>query len=436
MADDWWASASKAHNNNLPRRPAPISAPPSVAAAASSSADHDPLLAGLTSAVLRPETPVLALRAPPAPTASAVARQRRTERPTSASITDKLNGVELYEIVERATGHARPPGKQDTAAVNMLVRTIRLRETRIETVLKACAITSDGRGGSPHNIRVLNLMHILLSAGAHALPNAASGVCGATAARMPPALKLASEAHRASRKGRGVSAVDVLGTAAFRDARTLDSSDRAEAAIYGAECYAVLLARRLTFAAQFAETECNYSLDRWYRRLGIENRADPARAGLNNAKQARLLAPDTRLLVLQLVVVAARCVILLSRARAQREAVAAVLAEACNAYTFSEYIRAKSNAGKPPLDEARVLQEAIGLVAGGGVAALVRFANVDEKVAELCLSDVGEVAPSVRIDSRYRRDIACSFSSFMALHAALDPFVGMPNTMTKPANNA
>lgn len=443
MADDWWASASKTHQNNnsndTKRRPAPISAPPAVATTSTLSTDKDPLLAGLSSAPLsRPETPAAVARAtiPPPPTASASARQRRAERPpTSSGLSDKLSGLELHEIVERATGHARPPGKQDTAAVNILVRSVRLRETRLETVLKTLSISTDGKGGSTYNIRVLNLFHILLSAGAHALPHASNGVCGATPAKLPASLRIITEAHTASRKARGAIKADVLGTTSYRDAKTIDTNDKNEAAIYAAECYSVMLARRLTFAAQFSETEFNYSLDRWYRRLGIENRVDSLRAGYNNQKQHRLLASDTRLLVINLVTIASRCVILLSRSKAQREAVISVLSEACNAYAFSEYIRAKSGVGKPPIEEQRLLQEAVNLVVGGGGAsALCRYANIDEKVAEVCVNDVGEVATGVRVDSKHRRDIVCTFSSFTAMHAALDPFLKIPNA--KPQNNS
>lgn len=380
----------------------------------------DPLFNALMGSNPTPPTPVLTRSTAPHAPRAALSKNLHPPNTTTvgggAFAVDVLTGIELHFLIERATGHARPAGRTDSSATKSILNSVRTRATRLESVLKALTISSDGKGGAPYNLRVLTLLHALLGAGPHALTAAASA--GAISGRAAsPAMKIVSDAHRAARLARGAPSADVLGTNALDD--VLDPSLE-----NAAECYSVLLARRLTFAAGFAETEANFSLDRWYRRLGIENRAENTRVGFNNSRQARLIAADTRAAAEQLVVVATRTVDALMKVRGPRDAVALTIAEGCNAYVFAEYIRAKSRMmGNVPREVQRNLASACTGAAGTSpspVEALVRYAGVDAAVAVEVFTIPNEEARAVRIDSKYRRDIVCRFMSFMGLHKALD----------------
>lgn len=413
MADDWWANASRGVVDG--RTGVGVSSAPTTVR---NGGGGDALLAGLTtaspSAAMTPRFDVGGARyAAPAPHA-------RRALPT-AHAPDALSGVQLHDLVERGTGATRPGRKADEAAVRALISGVRSRTTRLDSVVRAVSASSDGTGGggAQHNARCLGLVHALLGAGAHALPSAAAGVSVGGSA----ALLCAKDVHRAARRARNAPAVDVLGTVALRDALALGGRDANDAAVAACEAYATMLARRLTFAAQYGEVEANYSLDRWYRRLGIENRAEAARVGSNNARQSRLLANDARNATLAISSAASRTVVLLIRAHAPRSAVALCLAEACHAYVYAEYARAKSKCGAPPpRDVQRTLLDAVGLALEEPDAVmLARYAGIDEPVAHEVLTACDDDARPVRIDSRHRRNIVCRFSTFQGLHQAMDP---------------
>lgn len=435
MTDDWWAAASQRRTaTSAGESGHRMSAPPgggsgggrsggdgngSGAGAGNSLSMLDPLLSGLAASP-HPQTPNLTVGGRyTAPGISSRARRAVA----SAHTPDVLSGLVLHEVVERATGHARPGRKGDDSAVRQLMSTVRTRGTRLESVLSAVAVSSDGSGGALYNARVLGLVHALLSAGPHALPSACSGA--SLGANTAGALRIVSDVHRAARRARGVGVSDVLGTGAMRDIRSLDAAPsvpRGEAAVHACEVYSVLLARKLTFSSAYGEVECNYSLDRWYRRLGIENRAESSRMGANNARQNRLLAAEVRTAALALVGLAAKAASLLLRARATKDAVAQVLAEGCHAYVFAEYVRAKAKAAGAPREAQRTLLDAIGVALDDvDAVALARFTGIDDPVAAEVLTTCGDDARAVRIDSRFRRNIVCKFSTFLGLHDALDP---------------
>lgn len=445
MAEDWWAAATAAATSGtqLLLNGSPDSAPPQSSTQAQMQRPQslravstngqrpmgDALLAGLS----QNGTQHSRASAPRARQRLALQQQQRRPQQQQRVEGVPLDGVALHELVENATGHARPRGMADVQAARTIINNVCARRMKLELVFKTLVHGSNPLADASYNISVLSFIHQLLSAGSHALPTAASAAVN----RSP--YRLLADVHRAARRARGqTNVVDIRNDIAYRDlisSQPPTSSSSATITCRAVEAYALLLTRRLTFASMFPETEANLSLDRWYRRISIENQP----ATFIAARQKRLRAPETRaqiLVILDLVVCTAT--LLLARPRAvSPDILATIIAEGANAYVFAEYLRKRSQrADDPPTEEQRALCDIVRAIVpetrrrddvddadeGTAAVALANFANIDVAVAAEMLKKPGRVARAIRIESRYRRDILCTFSSFTTLHAALDPF--------------
>lgn len=192
--------------------------------------------------------------------------------------------------------------------------------------------------------------------------------------------------------------------------------------IAGVEAYATSLGRKFIFHHRYPEVEANYSLDRNIRKMRIENYVDVERESINLERRALLFSKvalaEMALIVRAAVVAADR----LERAGVPPDLTILATAEACNAYSFAEYLRMKLSAPKVSdfdMEDARLcLAEKLDNIhqQRKGVRILRRF--VDHKVIT-AVSD-GDARPC-RPDSKHRRDVLCTFTSFEALHMALKP---------------
>lgn len=422
MPEDWWSAASNAaaaSAASLSSSFARINSSATGAARASpqpKEAGGDPLLAGLTRAGSRPAAPAGALPAP------------RHERAGSGG-----PGIVLYELVERATGHGRE-GLVDAGAQRRVLASVRAQQTPVADVLRAVVAGSDALADAAYNASVLHFVHLLLDAGPRALGEASAGSSGKAA----PAMRVVADVHRASRRGGDLLSDDPLRAAL---AASPVPEGRASLAA-GGELYALLLSRKLMFAARAPEVEANYSVDRWYRRLGIEKVADETRDEANATRRAALITPECAAELLGIVRIAIATLAALRRGRASKDILAAVVAEACNAYVFAEYVRAKNEVRVPPREVAKGLRDVLlGIAADWKremgarndcvIAEVVaNGAGVDLQVAKDVLAPSGPVekARATRVESRHRRDIVCSFTSFSGLHQAMNPALKVGRT--------
>lgn len=199
-------------------------------------------------------------------------------------------------------------------------------------------------------------------------------------------------------------------------------SMREKMLIAGVEAYAIALGRKFVFHHRYPEVEANYSLDRNIRKMRIENYVDAKREPINLERHALLFSKvavaEMALIVHAAVVAADR----LERAGAPPDLIILATAEACNAYSFAEYLRMKLSAPKVSdfdMEEARLcLAEKLDNIHRQRKAVRMLRRFVDQKVITT-VSD-GHARPC-RPDSKHRRGVLCTFTSFEALHMALKP---------------
>lgn len=189
------------------------------------------------------------------------------------------------------------------------------------------------------------------------------------------------------------------------------------------EAYAIATGRKLVFHRRFPEVEANYSLDRHYRKLHIENKFDREQREANGERLPVIISKACLAdvcLITKCAVVAAD---LFERSGAPGDITLLAMAEACNAYSFSDYLRQKL--GAKPVDdcdledERRCLADKLLLLErrGGSSWRLLRR-YVENRVFQ-AITD-----PRVRAyrpESKHRREVLCTFSSFHAMHLALGP---------------
>lgn len=343
--------------------------------------------------------------------------------------------TDWLEIVERATGLGKS-GDGDMAAADKLLRWMRagaLDPTELFRAIVAGSAPTD----AGLNARVLSVVSWLcIVGGRDVLPPAVY----VTNARKPsPALRICLDVLKSLgytnapgdmlyddnrvREMRlpGVGETGLESVPDVRAGRRLSKRDAVLAV--AVEAYVLSVGRKLIFHHRYPEVEANYSLDRYFRKMHIENRVDTEREVSNLERHALLISKVTlaeMVLITHSAVVAADR---LERARASQDITIIALAEACNAYSFAEYLRLKIAAPKVSdfdLDAERACLA--GMVVdlqrkgGAGLRILKRF--VEPKViATITDSRVRASRP----ESRHRREVLCTFTSFESLHRALAP---------------
>ena len=188
------------------------------------------------------------------------------------------------------------------------------------------------------------------------------------------------------------------------------------------EAYAVALGRKFVFHGRYEDTETNYSLDRFFRRIrieGVDHGKEEENQQMYSRNISKAAAEEVSLLVHIFCVAASRVLGIAPGT----QAFILTLAEACNAYAFFGYLLKKTGLSKMDhldLEKDRDwLAMKVGLVKERGTEdweTLKKY--VDEGVLNVILNTTGR---PVRPESRHRREIVCEFSSFRAMHNALRP---------------
>lgn len=458
-AEDWWKAAS----TRPPAGKPPISsaaptgalqplgsvgrdAPPSRSGIASTAVPtslagaapgSDPVLSGLRGA--RPSRKNTRKPSPGAGNAVSSSQKRRVlaGSPRGQIVSKTV----LRELVEQATGLGRAtgdPGARETAL-------LWLRGGRAEAVdVFRTVVAGPAPADAPFNIRVLAFVHWIVVLGG---PPALAAACESSSPRRPsPALRVCLDVLKAC--GHTSYSPSVFEGARERiSSWTLDAPASTAAGksysgmgpnplVSALEMYAILLGRKLAFHALFPEVEANYSLDRFYRQLYVENSADPDHSARNTSRHgeviSRTMGVECALLARGSATVAAA----LDRAKVPIDIVGIVFTNACNSYALARYVLGKvissSPAGSAEQRAAEQAQQDLLPIrewlarriktmesrAGDGARVLRRF--VERSVLH-AIEDPGHRA--VRPESRHRREVPCVFSSFAGMHSALAPTV-------------
>lgn len=359
----------------------------------------------------------------------------RTASPRYIDRSIYIPRADWLEVVERATGLGKS-GDGDAAATDKLLRWIRagsLDPVELFRGIVAGSAPVDAR----LNVRVLAVVARLCGGGG---PDVLPMATYVTSARKPsPAVKVCLDVLKSlgfanapeevlydDNRVREMRLPGVQGECMevvpeVRGGKRLSKADAAMA--WAVEAYAIAMGRKFIFHHRYPEVESNYSLDRHYRKMRVENQVDPEREGANMERQGLLIS---RVTVAEVALIAHCAVVAadrLERARAPQDIIVLAVAEACNVYAFAEYVRMKVAA---PKVEDFDLDAALACLAGmvvelqgrGGTAARLLKRLVEPKVLA-CVTD-RSVRPT-RPESRHRREVLCTFSSFEAMHRALTP---------------
>lgn len=337
--------------------------------------------------------------------------------------------MDLGELVERATGLGRSDGG-DMNACERLLNHIRSGSAEAVDVLKAIVAGSQ-LSDAGLNARVLTVLHWLIVVGGPiVLPSAVSAM---SPRKSSPGVRVARDVLRSL--GYDEGAVDVL----YDDNKVrkmkiweqagippdaLEKCRAGSASLIAAavEAYAIAMGRKLIFHGRFPPVESNYSLDRFFRALHVENYADEKRRVANSDMHSLIISKaayaDMSLIAHAAVVAAQR----LEVAEAPMDTLLLSLGEACNAYAFAEYLRMKTGSDGKDFDleaERRWLARKLRMLSersGAESRLLKRF--VDGNVFRMVSDDTTRPC---RPESKHRREIICSFTSFETMHKALKP---------------
>lgn len=341
-----------------------------------------------------------------------------------------VSRADILELVERATGlhHA---GGGDIAAAEKLLRWIRAGSADVVDVFTGI-IAGSQRKDAALNARVLSVVAWLCVNGG---PEVLYPAVYVVSARRPsPGVKVCIDVLRSlgydldpesvlhdDNKVRELANMRLTGDVGVRGRRrALGREALFEIAV---EAYAIALGRKLVFHRRFPEVEVNYSLDRHYRKLHVEERFDRTQRDEN---MERLPLVISKACLADMVLIA-RCAVIaadrLEAAGAPDDIWIPATAEACNAYAFSEYLRKKTEAKQEDvwgLEEERIClsDKLLGIESKGGPGSRLLRRYVEENVFR-AITD-----PHVRAhrpESKHRREILCAFMSFRALHLAFAP---------------
>lgn len=343
--------------------------------------------------------------------------------------------ADWLEVVERATGLGKS-SDGDVAATEKLLRWIRagaLDPTELFRAIVAGSALADTR----LNARVLAVVSRLCIVGG---PDVLPAAVYLTNVRKPsPALRICLDVLKSlgytnapedvlydDNKVREmrVPGVGETGLESIPDVRAGRRLSKRDAILAAAvEACAISTGRKLIFHHRYPEVEGNYSLDRYFRKMHIENHVDPGREKPNMERHSLLISrvtlAEVALITHSAVVAADR----LERAQASPDITVLALSEACNVYSFAEYVRLKiatPMVSDFDLDAERACLA--GMVVdlqrkgGSGLRLLKRF--VEPKVLAT-ITDTRVRAS--RPESKHRREVLCTFTSFEAMHRALAP---------------
>lgn len=360
---------------------------------------------------------------------------------------DPIARIDVHEMVERATGFVGKSGKGDRAAAERLLQWMRAGSVDPIDVFRKVVAGTDA-SNPDFNARVLAVTYWLCIVGG---PAVLAGGLHATHPRRPCALlRIVLDVLRAL--GRD-NAEDLLHDDAYVRAMhltspssrnssssppsSMSSRPRGRAAIAATasavEAYAISLGRKFIFHQRYPDVEANYSLDRFYRSLHVENNADDLRRDVNDERHSVIISRAALTDVALIALAATASVQRLEYAQATQDIVILALSEATNALIFAEYLSLKlSSSGMSDYDLTREKQwlrrKLREVVENGGndVRMLKRFVdpNVYRSITE------PDARPS-RPESRHRREIVCHFTSFQGLHKALSP----PSALALPSRS-
>lgn len=362
----------------------------------------------------------------------------RTASPRYIDRSLYIPRADWLEVVERATGLGKS-ANGDVAATEKLIRWVRagaLEPTELFRAIVAGSAPTD----AALNASVLSVVARLCIVGG---PDVLPAAVYVTNARKPsPALRvcldvLKSLGYTSSPeellyddnrvREMHIAGVGETGLESIPDMRAGRRLSERDAILTAAvEAYAVALGRKLIFHHRYPEVEANYSLDRYFRKMHIENHVDRGRETPNMERHSLLISRATlaevALMTRSAVVTADR----LERAQVTEDISGLAVAEACNVYSFAEYVRLKIAAPKVndfDLDAERACLAGmvVDLQRKGGVGLRVLKRFVEPKV----LAAVTDVrVRATRPESKHRREVLCTFTSFEAMHRALLPLPG------------
>lgn len=353
--------------------------------------------------------------------------------------------ADWLEVIEHATGLGRSDDGE-VAAADKLLQWIRVGSLDPADVFRAI-VTGSAHADVALNARVLSVVSWLCVVGG---PEVLPAAVYVTSSRKPsPGLRICFDVLKSlgytndpedalydDNKVRemriqspGEPSADHSST--LKGGRRLSVSDAMLVA--AVEAYAIALGRKLIFHHRYPEVEANYSLDRYFRKMRIENSVDYERESVNLERHGQLFskvtAAEMALIVHSSVVAADR----LQRAGAPADLCILAVAEACNAFSFAEYLLMKVTA--PRVGDFNMEKARSGLVEklerihsrrGPELRILKRF--VDPRVMATIMDR--KVRPS-RPESKHRREIMCTFSSFEAMHRAFTPNLGRHSSQQK-----
>lgn len=335
-----------------------------------------------------------------------------------------MSRVDMLELIERATklgdkssGSDRSTTCDRSAAERVLQN---IRSGALNAVDVFRGVVTSASSGQAFNIRVLHFIHWLCLSGG---PTVLAGALHTSHPRRPCAgLRIVLEILRSLGHE---NAEDLL----YNDSFVRDMSLQPENTISelsslnpAVEAYAITLGRKFIFHQRFPDIEFNYSLDRFYRSLHIENDVDAIRRNFNDERHAIIISHAA---LADISIIARVGTVALEQINAgilPPDVFALVLGEASNAISFTKYLQLKTGSSDSDHDVsneqkvvARRLRKAVD---NGGVEARLIRRYVDGNVFR-AITEVD--SKPCRPESRHRREIRCHFSSFEAMHRALKP---------------
>lgn len=339
-----------------------------------------------------------------------------------------MSRADMLQLIEHATGMlGKPTG--DRAAAERLLHAVRAAMIDAVALFRGIVAGSDP-AVPPFNIRVLALVHTLCVVGGPTVLHAA--LHAAHPRRPIAALRVVLDVLRNAGVHDPEDAIHddalVRSQTLVHDARPKQSKSTIAVAVHS---YAIALGRKLVFHQRYPDVEVNYSLDRFYRTLHVEN-VQAARREKNDERQTVIIShaalADVALIARAATIAAQK----MQAAAVDADIFILALGEATNAYIFAEYLRMKTSSldlsDYDLADERKWLRRALRATvdAGGNDVRLLKRYVDGNVFRAICDADARPCRP----ESRHRREIRCWFTSFESLHNALAP----PKVSTRAHN--
>lgn len=331
----------------------------------------------------------------------------------------------MLELVEHATklgdkssGSDRTT-KGDRSAAEAILHSLRTGSLNPVDVFRG--IVAGSSSGPAFNVRVLHFVHWLCLAGG------------------PSVLEGALHTPHPRRPCGGLRIVlDVLRTVGYENAEDMlyndelirgmplkpdkDTPPKTNSLNSAVQAYAITLGRKFIFHQRYRDVEFNYSLDRFYRSIRVENEVDSHRREQNDERNAVIISQAA---MADTALIARAAVVTMEQIRSEQlpfDVFILMLGEAANAVSFTQYLQLKVGATDSEFevnDERALVARRLQTIAdNGGPDARMLHRYVDHNVFRTITEP--DVKPC-RPESRHRREICCHFSSYEAMHEALRP---------------